>query len=58
MTSLVGVSLANSLKLVVTMCDRIMQIPNTTTIAAIREARTGEGVTTYVGLDKLKREFD
>ena len=40
------------------MCNRIMRIPNTITIAAIREARTGEGVTTYASLDELQREFD
>ena len=35
-----------------------MRIPNTTTIAAIREARTGEGITTHASLDELQSEFD
>ena len=39
------------------MCGRIIRIPNAATIAAIREARTGKGVTTYASLDELKREF-
>ena len=35
-----------------------MRIPNAATAAALQEARTGEGVTTYASLDELKREFD
>ena len=40
------------------MSDQSIRIPNTAAIAAIREARTGEGVTTYASLDELQREFD
>ena len=34
-----------------------VRLPNTTTIEVLRQARAGEGVTTYASLDELKAEF-
>ncbi|MDE2836563.1 MAG: type II toxin-antitoxin system RelB/DinJ family antitoxin [Chloroflexota bacterium] len=35
-----------------------IRVPNTETIEALREARSGDGITTYASLEELRREFD